>query len=470
MINSASESAGVGPDLKKAKRRTSPPQDLGRVDRLPPHAPEAEQGSLGCILLSPSECLSQCVEVFKGAGAEAYYDLRHQTIYTAMFEMWEAREPVDIITLQQRLKDKKLLDEVGGIPYLNALQDSVPSAANLTYYNDIVYEKWLLRRLVHTCSDVVGKVYAQSGNVSQLLDEVEREVMKLGSMRYLGDNSSAKALVHRSIAKIEKLFESKGAITGIPTGFPDLDYYLDGMQDGDMLVLAGYPSTGKTSLAVDIVIKAVLAGYPAAVFTCEMSPESLMMRAQCALAKVSLRNIKKGYMSEDDFAKLSAAGSRLSSAPIHIVETNGWSVERVKAKARRLHQEHNIRLFMVDYLQELKTDNKQAEKRSDTVAMVSNGLKALAMELRCPGLVLSQMNNDGGLFMSSETGMDADVVMKLRVDKTSSEWNSGAGVPVALDIDKQRNGPTGTVDLVFLRPYTTFESAAKEAEPDEYTR
>jgi len=215
MIDSVSESAGAAPDLKKARRRKVSTQDAGRADRLPPHALEAEQGVLGCVLLSPNDCLGLCVEKLK-SGPEVFYDLRHQTIYSALVEMYDQREAIDIITLQQRLKDKQLLDPIGGIPYLNALQDAVPSAANLSYYIDIVLEKSLLRRMIHTCTDVVGRVYDYDGEVDALLDEVERDILRMSESRAEGGMESVKTLVHKAIGTVENYFNRQGVLAAWP--------------------------------------------------------------------------------------------------------------------------------------------------------------------------------------------------------------------------------------------------------------
>ncbi len=446
--------------------RKAQPKSATRTDRLPPHAPEAEQGVLGCVLLSPNDCLNQCAEKLK-AGAEVFYDLRHQEIYKALLDMQAERLPIDIISVQQKLKDKQLLDEIGGIPYLNSLQDSVPSAANLSYYLEIVEEKAVLRNLIKTCTEAVGKAYKFDGEVDALLDEVERDVLKISEARQQTENDEEiKGLVRKSISHIEVLFESKGKITGVPTGFVDLDQMTDGMHGGDMIVLAGYPSTGKTSLAMNIAEHVLLVHHlPVAVFTYEMSPESLVTRFICSHARVNLRNVRQGYLSESDFPKLTNTAGKVSASKMHIVKASGLSVGQLRAKARRLHQQHGIKLAVIDYLQKIPADGR-VDKRSDAVALVSNGVKDLAMELNIPVLILSQLNADGGLFMSSETGMDADTLMKLRVDKSGEEWANSDGVPVALDIEKQRNGPTGTVPLTFLRPYTRFESAAKVSDED----
>ncbi|HVU27222.1 MAG TPA: DnaB-like helicase N-terminal domain-containing protein, partial [Verrucomicrobiae bacterium] len=213
MIDSVSDVAGASADLKKTRRRKAP-GGAATIDRLPPHSLEAEQGVLGCVLLSPNECMGECIEKLKDDGREAFYDLRHQTIYEALAAMFDAREAVDVITLQQRLKNKQLLEQIGGIAYLAQLQDAVPSAANLSYYLDIVREKFLLRKMIATCTEVVGRVYDYEGEVDALLDEVERDVLRISESRAQSSVLTTKDLVNRAIGTIENFFSRKGTLTG----------------------------------------------------------------------------------------------------------------------------------------------------------------------------------------------------------------------------------------------------------------
>ncbi len=246
MIDSVSDAAGAAADLKKARRRKNvSTSDPIKLDRLPPHALDMEQGVLGCQLLSPNECVGEVIEKLKGIGVEAHYDLRHQTIQAELFEMFDTRVPIDVITLQQRLKDKKLLEQVGGIAYLSQLQDAVPSAANLSYYLDIVREKYLLRKMIQTCTEVVGRVYDYEGEVDALLDEVERDVLRISESRSQSDALTTKDLVGKAIHTIENFFSRQGALTGLATGFADLDRMTDGLHGSEMIVVAARPSMGK---------------------------------------------------------------------------------------------------------------------------------------------------------------------------------------------------------------------------------
>ena len=483
MIDSVSEGAGAAPDLKKSRRRKAASHDANRADRLPPHSTEAEQGVLGCILLAPNDCLGQCIEKFK-AGPEVFYDLRHQTIYEVVAAMYDKREPIDIIMLQQRLKDRGLLDQIGGIPYLNALQDSVPSAANLTYYLDIVEEKSLLRKMIHTCTDVVGRVYDFDGEVDSLLDEVERDILKMSESRSGGTIEPVKSLVNKAIGMVENYFNRQGTLGGLASGFAELDRMTDGMHGGEMIIIAARPSMGKTSLAMNIAESVVLnQKLPVGVFSLEMTAESLVLRMLCSNARVNLRNIREGFMSESDFPKLTSSAGKMSSAPLYIDDTPGLSILQMRTRARRMWQQHGIKLFVIDYLQLLHSTSRRAqENRQQEIAEISSGIKALAKELSVPIIVLAQLNRElekdksrkprlSDLRESGSIEQDADLVGLLYKPATEDEdappmEDQPEGIPVNLLIAKQRNGPTGDVQLTFLKPYTRFETAAKVSDED----
>ena len=486
MIDSVSETAGATADLKKARRQKAAARNpqAALVDRLPPHSPEAEMGVLGCVLLSPNECMGECLEKIRGDGRDVFYDLRHQTLFEELVTMFDTREAIDVITLQQRLKDKQILEQVGGIAYLAQLQDAVPSAANLSYYLEIVREKFLLRKMIQTCTDVVGRVYDYEGEVDALMDEVERDVLRISEARVQGAVLSTKELVGKAIGTIENYFSRKGVLNGLATGFADLDRMTDGLHGSEMIVIAARPSMGKTSLAMNIVEHVVLEQkLPAGVFSLEMSAESLVLRMMCSVARVNLRSIREGFMSESDFPKLTSSAGRLANAPLFIDDSAGLSILQLRARARRLAQQHGVKLFVVDYLQLLhSTARRSQENRQQEIADISSGLKALAKELKVPVLVLSQLNRElekdksrkprlSDLRESGAIEQDADVVGLLYKPNAGDDEEGGAveepeGLPVNLLIAKQRNGPTGDVSLTFLKPYTRFESAAKVSDED----
>ena len=484
MIDSVSETAGAAPDLKRTKRVRRLQAAAANMDRLPPHDVDMERGVLGCQLISPNECVGIVVEKLKGVGVEAHYDLRHQTIQSELFEMYDNRVPIDILTLQRRLKDKQLLELVGGIAYLASLPDAVPSAANLSYYLDIVQEKFLLRKMIHTCTDVVGRVYEFEGEVDMLMDEVERDILKISEARVQTETKTIKDLVKSAITQIEDFHTRQGMLTGVATGFTDLDKMTSGLHPGEMIVIAARPSMGKTSLAMNIAEHvAIDQKLPVGVFSLEMTSESLVLRMLCSRSRVNLRNIRDGFLAERDFPKLTGAAGKLASAPLFIDDSSGLSVLQMRAKARRMAQQHGIKLFVIDYLQLLHSTARRAENRQQEIADISSGIKSLAKELKVPVIVLSQLNRElekdknrkprmSDLRESGSIEQDADLIALL-YKPTSGDDEDGApvseehdAVPVNLLIAKQRNGPTGDVNLTFLKSFTRFESAAKVSDDD----
>lgn len=481
-IPSVSHQAGV--DLKNTRRQKSlAERGAGTLDRLPPHSPECEIGVLGCALLSPNECLGECLDKLKDDGKEAFYEMRHQTIYETLVAMYNARQAIDLITVQQNLKDRQMLEQVGGIAYLSQMQDAVPSVGNLSYYLDHVREKYLLRKLVQTCSGVVGRVYDYEGEVDTLLDEVEKEILRVNESRVQGKSRKMGTLVSSAIVQVEHFFNRQGEISGLSTGIPDLDRMTDGLHGGEMWVIAARPSMGKTSLAMNIAEHVALElKLPVGVFSLEMSAESLVLRMMCSNARVNLRNIRDGFMTQSDFPKLTHAAGRLNAAPIHIDDTAGLSILRLRALARRMMQQHGIKLFIIDYLQLLHAAGRRAqENRQQEVADISSGIKALAKELNVPVIVLAQLNRElekdkkrkprlADLRESGSIEQDADLVGLLYKpdagDDDEAVPNEADGVPVNLLIGKQRNGPTGDVNLTFLKAFTRFEAASKFSNDD----
>ena len=479
MIDSLDAGSG-GADLKKTRRKKLSLADPSRVDRLPPHSIEAEQGVLGCVLLSPNDCMGECIEKFK-RGAESFYDLRHQTLFETLVEMYDRKEAIDLITLQQRLKDKQQLEGIGGLAYLSSLPDAVPSAANLAYYLEIVREKYVLRKMIQTCTDVVGRVYEHEGEVDALLDEVERDILKISESRIEGTSSTIKELVHRAINTIEEFHQRQGMLTGISTGFPDLDRMTSGLHGGEMVVIAARPSMGKTSLAMNIAEHvAVEQKLPVGVFSLEMTADSLVLRMLCSRSRVNLRSIREGFLAERDFPKLTGAAGKLATSPLFIDDTAGLSILQLRAKARRMAQQFGIKLFVIDYLQLLNSTSRRAENRQQEIADISNGVKALAKELNVPVIVLSQLNRElekdknrkprlSDLRESGAIEQDADLVGLLYKPGSGDEEEPSQeqeAVAVNLLIAKQRNGPTGDVNLTFMKSYTRFESAAKVSSDD----
>lgn len=454
-----------------------------RVDRLPPHSIENEQGVLGCILLSPQECLTQYTEKV-GDTSDIFYDLRHQTIIDRLLVMYDQRIPIDLISLQQNLKDWGLLDEVGGIPYLNTLQDSVPSASNLTYYLDVVIEKSWLRKAIGTCTDFVGRVYDFQGELPQLVDEFESSVMRLTQQRDQASSVPIGDLVMGAMNALESYYNRQGAPGAVATGYLDLDrILLGGLKQGEMMILAARPSMGKTSLLMNMMENiATVQRLPVGIFSLEMTKEALTMRMICSRSRVNLSNATDGFLSERDFPRLTAAAGTIRNAPIYIDDTPALSILQLRAKARRMMQQYGIKVLGVDYLQLMHSTSKRArENRQLEVSEISSGLKALAKELNIPIVVLSQLNRgieQGGarkprlsdLRESGSLEQDADVVGMLYKPEGEPEEEadnqSREAIRVNLLIAKQRNGPTGDIWLTFLKPYTRFESTTRVSTED----
>lgn len=489
MIDSVSEQANSTDFRAGRQPRSLQQRGAAALDRLPPHDLQMEMGVLGCCLLSPHECLNECITQLKSVGKEAFYNLRHQEIYQTLVTMRESNAPIDLITIRENLMTRQMLDQVGGIAYISQIQDGVPSAANLSWYLEKVKEKFVLRRMIETCTGVVGRIYEFEGDVDSLLDETEKEILAVGNIRRSVDEiQSSKELVQESINEIEKLFNRKGALGGLPTGFPDLDRMTDGLHGGDMVVIAARPSMGKTSMALNIAEHVVLESkVPVGIFSLEMSALSLMMRMKCSVARVNLRKIQDGFMSEGDFPRLMSAAGKLSKAPLHIDATAGLSIMQLRARARRMAQKYGIKLFIIDYLQLLHTTNKRAKNRQEEIADISSGIKQLAKELNVPIIVLAQLSRDiekdnkgkkkrkprmSDLRESGAIEQDADLVGILynpnaTEDEDESEAQDQAeALEVNLLIAKQRNGPTGTIKTSFLKPFCRFESAARFAACD----
>lgn len=476
------------PDLV-APRRSGPRNDGGpssRVDRLPPHAADAERGVLGCILLSPNDALGECVRIMK-PGAEAFYELRHQTLYQNLVEMYDAQEPIDFITVQQRLRDRNLLDAVGGIAYLNQVADAVPSAANLEYYIEIVLEKHLLRRMLATCTNVISRVYECEGDVAALLDEVERDILHINEERERPETKAIKDLVNSAINTIEELHARQGMLSGLSSGFTDFDKMTTGLHKGEMIVIAARPSMGKTSLAMNIAEHiAIDLRQPVGVFSLEMTAESLVLRMMCSRAEVNLRDVREGFLAERDFPRLTQAAGEIAASPLFIDDTSGLSILQLRARARRMWQQHHIKLLVIDYLQLMSSETRRAkDNRQQEIAEISSGIKALAKELEIPVIVLAQLNREiekdkarkpklSDLRESGSIEQDADLVGLLYKpskdgddeDRESVPRDDGTGIEVSLLIAKQRNGPTGDVPLTFLKRFTRFKAAAKVSHDD----
>lgn len=425
---------------------------------------------IGCILLDPS-LVGHCVEKIRNT--EAFYDLRHRTIYELLVSMYDAREPIDMLTVQEGLKNLKKLEAVGGLAYVSSLPDTVPSAANLDYYLDILLEKYALRLVIRGSTNAIAEVYESTGTFAETMDRAGKHLAAAVQDCASGEERSAKDLVQCSIDLIEKLHRNQGKPSGLSTGFGDLDKLTSGLHPGEMAVIAASSSEGKTALALNIAEHVVLdLGLPVGIFSLEMTGEALMTRMLCSRARVNLRNVNEGMLVERDFPKLISVSGKLAKAPLHIDDSSGLTILQIKAKARRMHQKHGIKLLIVDYLQ-LVVGGGRFENRQVEVTGISRGIRELAKELKIPVIAICQLNREfekdkkrkprlADLRESGAIGQDADFVgMLYRPEAKEGEPESDTP-RVNLWIEKQRNGPRHRdVELLFNLSYTRFESVCK---------
>ena len=442
------------------------------LHRLPPQNIEAEQSVLGGILLN-NQALNTVLEILV---AGDFYSEAHRKIFAAIMELSDRNEPSDLITLSSILRDRKHLDQAGGTSYLASLVDNVPSAANIAHYSKIVKEKSILRSLIATATDILNKSYDTSKNIENVLDEAEHAIFEISENKIRPAFYPFKEIIKESVRTIEKLYERKELVTGVPTGYEKVDDMTSGFQKSDLIIIAGRPSLGKTAFALNIAQYAALeAAVPVAVFSLEMSKEQLAIRLLSAESRVDSQRIRRGFLGETDWPKLIAAASRLSEAPIYIDDTPAITVLEMKAKARRLKAEVNLGLIVLDYLQLMRSSGYK-DSREQEISDISRSLKALAKELNVPVVALSQLNRKvedrqnkrpqmADLRDSGAIEQDADVIAFIYRDEVydKSEENPEKGMAEII-IGKQRNGPTGMVKLAFLEKYTRFENLARDTD------
>jgi replicative DNA helicase len=467
--------------LRGGQSLTSSAQD---IHRTPPNSVEAEQGVLGSMLISPRDTIAECVEKIN---EEYFYVPAHQTIYTVLVELWNAGQAIDLITFTQVLRDRNLLESLGGAAFVTGLFTFVPTAANVQYYLDIVRDKYILREIIAAATESVRRAYEEQDEVNNLLDEVEQRIFAVGEDRFKGQMLSMKEQVMSTLESIEKLFENKGAITGVSTGFRDLDKLTSGLHSSEMIVIAARPSMGKTALAMNIAEHAAIQlKLPVAIFSLEMSAQQLVQRMLCSRARVNLAKTRDGFLAEADFPKLTNAASKLAEAKIFIDDSAGLSILELRAKARRLKAQQEVQLIVVDYLQLLRSTSRRAQdNRQLEISEISAGLKGLAKELKIPIIVVAQLNRNPEIRTGSGKGVprladlresgsieqDADLVGLLVREEyyaDSDEERTEMEGKAELIIAKQRNGPIGQVKLTFLKDFTRFEDRAEDAaEPEE---
>ncbi|MEE9370855.1 MAG: replicative DNA helicase, partial [Sedimentisphaerales bacterium] len=424
------------------------------------------------MIIDP-ECINDVVERL---GASAFYRIHHQLIFDALVALYEKNrgEGLDAVLLRDELKKRNHLEEVGGVEYIAKILDSVPSTANVMYYAGIVKNKQLLRELINAASEILNDAYNEAGEPSEKLDSAEYKIFTVTDKNVRGTVFSIAELVTQAYKLIEEREGKQGHITGLPTGYYQLDDWTCGLQDGEMIVIASRPSMGKTSLALNIAEHiGVQERLPVAIFSLETGRQQLAERFLCSASEIDSQKVRKGLLSIEDYEKIVEACGFLSEAPIYIDDTAALTPLQLRAKARRLKSRHDIRCIIVDYLQLMHLGAGRVESRQQEITTISRYIKSLARELNIPVVVLSQLNRSpesrekhrprmSDLRESGSIEQDADVVMLLHREDYyhQGEKDYEQTSKAELIIAKQRNGPTGTVDLIFRQRIVRFENSS----------
>lgn len=463
-------------------QRRFPPKQNGKPDRpegysgprIPPHSIEAEESVLGGILLD-NNAINVAEEIVR---VEDFYRAAHAAIFSAMLKLDEKREPIDVITLSQKLRSMGQLEEVGGVEQIGRFATAVPSAANVAYYAKLVKEKALRRRVIHEASSIVTEAFSDEGTIEDFLDSTEQRILHVSDNRVSVAFSKVGDVVAESIKLVEKLYDQKEPVTGAPSGFVRLDEKTAGFQPSDLIIIAARPSMGKTALMLSIVQYIGIERKGAvALFSLEMSKEQLVLRMLCSEAQVGNSKVRTGHLGERDFPRLVDAASRIAEAPIFIDDSPALTITELRAKCRRLHREAPLSLVAVDYLQLMRSP-AYSHSREQEISDISRSLKALAKELSVPIIALSQLNrsvesrNDKRPMMSDlrESGaieQDADIIMFIYRDEVYNPESADKNIAEVI-IAKQRTGPIGTVRLAFRPEFTRFDNLSDRDDADSY--
>ena len=439
-----------------------------QFDKLPPHAIDAEMCLLGAMMLD-KEMVGQVVQI---VDRDAFFQADHQIIFDVLVKLYEQNRSIDAVILREELIKRQLLEEVGGIQYLAEILNRVPSAAHGAHYAGIVREKALLRQLIAASNDILRDAYAPHEEAALVLDKAEKRIFEIAQRKVGKQMVPMEEVLHEVYEMI-----GSGGRQGLPTDFLELDSMTNGLQAGEMIIVAARPSMGKTAFAMNVV-EAMSANHmlPTAVFSLEMSKQQLAQRMLCSRANIDAHKLRKGMLSNDDYTKLAVTVGELAKAPIWVDDTPGLTPLDLRAKARRLKLQHDIKCVMIDYMQLM--DNPGPESRQQQISEISRGIKAVARELEVPVIALSQLNRasegrDGhrprmsDLRESGSIEQDADVIMLLHREDyyRMSEPDFVPDNIAEVIIAKQRNGPTGTVKLTFMNRTTRFENLATHADP-----
>ena len=449
-------------------RRSGPKSRLAESEltsRVPPHSLDAERSALGVLLLD-KDAIPRVVEVIDSA--DFFYAEAHRLIFQAILELFDVGNPVDVVTLREKLRSQGTLEKVGGSSYLVDLIESVITTANVEYYANVVREKYILRGLLHASYEISGLVHGDSSDLGEVLDAAQSRIFQITRLTDRRSLSHIKDVLSTTFEHIEALYHKKEQIIGVPTGFTDMDRLTSGLQKSDLVVVAGRPSMGKTAFALNIVQYAACQGHvPCVVFSLESAKEQLVERMLCAEARVDSQKLRTGFLSEQDWSRLTDAAGILAESPIYIDDTPNISVMELRAKARRLKTEHDIGLAVIDYLQ-LMAGNRHAENRQQQISEISRSLKGLAKEIEIPLLAISQLSRAveqredkrprlSDLRESGAIEQDADLVISLYRDFYYSHDSEQEKTAEAI-ISKQRRGPVDTVRLTFFSEYTRFDN------------
>ncbi len=464
--------------LEKMTKRDRRLQKSGREmleqsGRLPPQASEVEQSVLGAMLIEKT-AIPKAIEILT---ADAFYQTKHQIIYSAILSLFERGNPVDLITLNEELKRRGSLEEVGGAYYLTELTTRVDTAANIEYHARIIAEKSLLRKMIETMTGLIGKAYDPSSDAFELLDDSEREIFQISDSQLRRPASSLNDILKGTLANLESVHGREGGITGVPSGFTRLDDMTGGWQKTDLIIIAARPSMGKTAFSLAMARNAAMhpeLGTGVAIFSLEMGSHQLAQRLLTSEARVDAQAARTGRLRDEDWPQLAKAAGRLSAAPIYIDDTPGMGILELRAKCRRLKAEHDIGLVIVDYLQLMHGSTSGKVNREQEIAQISRSLKSLAKEIDVPVIALSQLSraveSRGGdkrpqlsdLRESGSIEQDADVVAFIyraeRYGITVDENGQSTEGMGEIIIGKQRNGPIGSVQLAFVNQYARFEN------------
>jgi len=452
------------------------------LQKLPPQNIEAEQMVLGAILIE-NDSINKVVELLS---PDDFYKDAHRRIFKVMIDMFETGEAIDLVTLPDALRGKIGLESVGGASYLAFLVSMVPTAANIKNHARIVREKSVLRKLIHSATDIITQSYDDSRtvvNIDELLDRAEKSIFEIAQNKIKDSFVAMKNIVGQSFAIVERLYERKEMVTGLPTGFVDLDERTSGFQPSDLIIVAGRPSMGKTAFVLNIAAHAAIdKARSVAIFSLEMSKEQLVLRLLGSESRVDAHKLRTGHLSERDWPALSNAAGRLAEAPIYIDDTAAISVLEMRAKSRRLKADQGLDLIIVDYLQLMRGRGDEGSREQE-ISNISRSLKALAKELQVPVVALSQLNRAvetrpgkdkkpllADLRESGAIEQDADVILFIYRDEVYNKCTCpydadcicGQRGKAEVIIGKQRNGPIGIVDLTFINRFTRFENAEKK--------